>query len=69
MEALFDIRVIDTDAISYDNRSPSEVLKTAERELHVKRGMLSLLRCVLCCSVDGMVGCEASGFLKLMVRG
>ena len=70
--ALFDIRVVDTDAPSYDNRSPSEVLKTAEREkklsmrvLHVKRGMLSLLRCVVQLMVS-MVGCEANGFLKLI---
>ena len=31
-EALFDIRVIDTDAQSYSNRSPSEVLLAAEKE-------------------------------------
>ena len=72
VEAIFDIRVVDTDAPSYDNRSPSEVLKTAEREkklsmrvLHVKRGMLSLLRCVVQLMVS-MVGCEANGFLKLI---
>ena len=31
-EALFDIRVIDTDAQSYSNRSPKEVLQSAEKE-------------------------------------
>ena len=49
--ALFDIRVVDTDAPSYDNRSPSEVLKTAEREKKLKYGAscekTSLLRCVV----------------------
>ena len=31
-EALFDIRVIDTDAQSYNNRTPRDVIKTAENE-------------------------------------
>ena len=37
-EALFDIRVVDTDAQSYGSRTPREVLKSAEKEKKAKYG-------------------------------
>ena len=67
-EALFDIRIIDTDARSYCNRSPSEVLLTAEVEKKKKYHLACTERRAqftpLCVSVDGMMGKEASVFVK-----
>ena len=67
-EALFDIRVVDTDARSYCARSPKDVLGTAEGEKKHKY----LLACQnrhatftpLCVSVDGMLGSEAEFFVR-----
>ena len=65
-EALFDIRVVDTDARSYHARSPRDVLGSAEVEKKHKylqacqdrRATFTLL----CVSVDGMLGSEAEFF-------
>ena len=60
-EALFDIRVVDTDAQSYRARTPCDVLGTAEAE---KRKYLRACQdqratfTPLCVSIDGMLGSE-----------
>ena len=62
-EALFDIRVVDTDARSYLARSLRDVLCSAEGEK--KRKYLQACQnrratfTPLCVSVDGMLGSEA----------
>ena len=67
-EALFDIRVIDTDARSYSSQSPKDVLATAEKEKRRKYQVACDERRAqftpLCVSVDGMLGEEAGQFLK-----
>ena len=67
-EALFDVRVSDTDAQSYLSQSPSEVLLNAEKEKKVKYGQACEERRALftpfCCSIDGMIGREGETFLK-----
>ena len=67
-EALFDIRVVDTDAQSYVNRSPMEVLGAAEQEKKMKYSLACEERrgafTPFCCSVDGMLGREAEFFLR-----
>ena len=67
-EALFDIRVIDTDAQSYLSQPPSSVLFAAETEKKRKYLDASTARRAhftpLCFSVDGLVGVEAASFLK-----
>ena len=69
-ETLFDVRVVDTDAPSYCDRTPTAVLKSAEREEKTKYSEACEERhslfTPLCCSVDGMVGGEANVFLKLV---
>ena len=71
-EALFDIRVIDTDAQSYSNRSPSEVLLAAEGEKKRKYHQACSERRAqftpLCVSVDGMMGNEAAIFIKRLAE-
>ena len=67
-EALFDIRVVDTDAQSYRARTPCDVLGTAEAEK--KRKYLQACQdrratfTPLCVSVDGMLGSETEFFVK-----
>ena len=67
-EALFDIRVVDTDAQSYTNRSPMEVLGAAEKEKKAKYSTACEERRAtftpFCCSVDGLLGHEAETFLR-----
>ena len=69
-EALFDIRVVDTDAQSYRARTPHDVLSTAEGEK--KRKYLQACQdrratfTSFCVSVDGMLGSEAVFFVKRM---
>ena len=67
-EALFDTRVVDTDAQSYVGRSPTEVLITAEKEKKAKYAEAWLERRALftplCVSVDGLLGYETSSFIK-----
>lgn len=68
--ALFDVRVIDTDAPSYINKSPINVLKTAEREKKMKYGRACEDRHAsftpLCISIDGLQGTELNTFVKRM---
>ena len=69
-EALFDIRVVDTDAQSYCADTPHDVLSTANGEKKCKY----LQACQdqwatftpLCVSVDGILGSEAEFFVKRM---
>ena len=67
-EALFDIRVVDTDARSYRARTPHDVLSTAEGKK--KRKYLQACQdrratfTPLCVSVDGMLGSEAAFLLR-----
>jgi len=69
-EALFDIRVVDTDAWSYCACSPCDVLSSAEGER--KRKYLQACQdqhatfTPLCVSVGGMLGSEAEFFVKKM---
>ena len=67
-EALFDIRVVDTDSRSYRARSPHDVLGSAEVEKKHKYLQACQDRCAtftpLCVSVDGMLGSEAEFFVK-----
>ena len=64
-EALFDIRIIDTDAQSYLSQPPISVLLTAENEKKRKYSAASVARrAQLCFSVDGVAGPEAAFFLK-----
>ena len=68
VDALFDVRVVDTDAPSYQSRSPQAVLRTAEVEKRRKYGAACLARRAsfmhLCFSVDGLFGSEADYFLR-----
>ena len=70
--ALFDIRVVDTDARSYLSHSPSDVLASAEAEKKRKYCDASAERRAtftpLCFSVDGLAGDEAACFLKHLGR-
>jgi len=67
-KALFDIRVVDTDAQSYCVRTPHDVLSTAKSEK--KRKYLQACQdqhatfTPLCVSVDGMLGSEAEFFVN-----
>ena len=68
VEALFDIRVTDTDASSYGAHTPSVILRNAEREKKNKYSRACQERRAiftpLCLSVDGLMGSEASFFVK-----
>ena len=72
-EALFDIRVVDTDAQSYCGHAPLDVLTTAEREKKLKyRSACEERRAIftpLCVSVDGLLGNEAKVFVKRLAEG
>ena len=67
-EALFDIRVVDTDAWSYCACSPKDVLGTAEGEKKHKYLQACQDRRAtftpLCVSVDGTLGSEAELFVR-----
>ena len=69
-EALFDIRVVDTDAQSYLHHTPGRVLLNAEVEKKNKYADACATRRAhftpLCFSVDGLAGSEATCFLKRM---
>ena len=64
--ALIDVCVVDTDAKSYGNRSPQDVLKAAEKEK--KYGEACEARRAaftpFCVSVDGLLGTEVQHFMK-----
>jgi len=66
--ALFDVRVVDTDAPSYLNRTPTSIIQSAEREKKAKySGAVESIHASftpLCLSVDGLLGNEFSQFLK-----
>jgi len=66
VDVLFDIRVVDTDALSYHSHSPQAVLSSVEAEKKHKY-MDTCLAChagfiPLCFSVDGMFVTEADFF-------
>ena len=71
-EVLFDIRVIDTDAQSYQSHSPQSVLASAEAEKKCKYSTACSDRRAsftpLCFSIDGLLGCEADVFLKQLAN-
>ena len=67
VEALFNVRIIDTDAQSYSKHSPREVIKSAEKDKKDKYVEACEARSVftpLCCAVDGMLGKEVEVFIK-----
>ena len=72
-EALFDIRVIDTDAQSYLSQPPDVILFRAEAEKKQKYSVAATTRRAhftpLCFSVDGLSGSEAVCFLKRLAGG
>ena len=67
-EALFNIRIIDTDAQSYLGQSPTQVLSAAENEKKRKYLDAAVAHRAhftpLCFLVDGVAGSEAASFLK-----
>ena len=67
-EALFDIRVVDTDAWSYLAHSPHDVLCSAEGEKKHKYLQACQNRratfTLLCVSLDGMLGSKDEFFVK-----
>ena len=67
-EAVFDIRVVDTDAQSYCSHTPIAVLYSAEVEKKRKYSLACQSRCVsfipLCVSVDGLLAPEARFFVQ-----
>ena len=67
-EALFDIRVVDTDAQSYTEHSVEAVLSSAEQAKKTKFTQAAELRRAFfspfVISVDGLMGCEALSFTK-----
>ena len=71
-KALFDVRVINTDAQSYSNHMPQDVLQSAEKEkakyviaCEERRASFT----PICCSVNGLFGKEAKVFLKMIGEG
>ena len=69
-EALFDIRVVDTDVQSYRNRAPVDILSTADRE-KAKYHQACVDRAPftpLCLSFDGLMGREAAVLVKRMAE-
>ena len=73
IEASFDIRVTDTDALSYQTRSPEAVLKSAEKEKKNKYRVACEERHItftpLVCSVDSALAPEFDIFLKRLAAG
>ena len=67
-DALFDIRVVDTDAPSYRSRAPQDILRTAE--LDKKRKYLQACQdrrasfTPICVSVDGLLGKETDFLIR-----
>ena len=70
--ALFDIRVVDTDAPSYSHRDVAAILSTAEEEKKRKYCDAAEVRRAsftpLVISVDGVLGQEAECFVKLLAE-
>ena len=73
VEALFDVRIIDTDAKSYSKHSPREVIKSAEKDkkdkyveaCKARRSVFTPLYCL----VEGMLGKEAEVFIMRLGEG
>ena len=67
-DAIFDVRVVDTDAPSYRSCSPHAVLQSVESEKRKKYGAacLACQACFtpLCFSVDSVLGKEVDYFLR-----
>ena len=66
-EALFDIRVVDTDARSYCADSPHDILGSAEIKKHEYLQVCQdqhVTFTPLCVSVGGMLGFKAEFFIK-----
>ena len=65
---MFDIKVVETEAESYYNRMPREVLQTAKKEKKAKYAAASEERQAfftpVSYSVDGVLGMERETFLK-----
>jgi len=72
-EALFDVRIVDTDAQSYLSHTPKSVLFGAEIEKKRKYSAACCERRAhftpLCFSVDGLTGGEASSFIRRLASG
>ena len=70
--ALFDVRVIDTDAPFYINKIPVNVLKIAKREKRQKHGHAYEEKHAtftpLCISIDGLLVTEMNDFVKRMAQ-
>ena len=66
--ALFNVRIVDTDAQSYLSRSVNAILTSAEQEKKRKYSEAVEARCAsftpFVMSVDGFLGREAAHFLK-----
>ena len=66
--SLYDVRVLDSDAPSYRNIPPAQVLRKAEQEKKSKYNPICERRhssfTPLCVTVDGLMGTEMSIFLK-----
>uniref|UniRef100_A0A1X7UGT0 Uncharacterized protein n=1 Tax=Amphimedon queenslandica TaxID=400682 RepID=A0A1X7UGT0_AMPQE len=66
--AVFDIRVIDSDALSYLSKSVKNVLRIAEKEKKLKYIGACESRHAsftpLCTTIDGCIGTEMQQFLK-----
>ena len=71
-DALFDVRIVDTDAQTYCDRSPMDVLSAAESEKQKKYAQACSNRRALftplCVSVNRMMVREASGFVKRLAE-
>ena len=70
--ALFDIRVVDTDAPSYSHRDVAAVLSSAEEEKKRRYCDAADVCCAsftpLVVSVDGVLGREADHFIQLLAE-
>ena len=70
--ALFDIRVIDTDAPLYLHRDVASILSSVEEEKKRKYSDAAEARCAsftpLVVSVDGVLGREAECFIQLLAE-
>lgn len=66
--ALFDVRVVDSDAPSYLSKPPAAVLRTAERDKKSKYSLACERRHAsftpLCLTIDGLVAPEMSQLMK-----
>ena len=70
--AVFDVRVIDSDAPSYSHMSPKAVLRSAETAKKNKYSSacesIHTSFTPLCFTIDGLVGVEANTFLKKLAE-